>query len=134
MRFKNKIALVTGTNAGIGKKIIEVLSKEGCKIIATTRKGKEGKNTKSIHYLALDVTKENEWKETIKFVKQKFGKLNILINNVGGGGRWGDEDMITTNDDVWEHVYYKNFIVSNISPFDNKIKNIIPKFQISTFR
>ena len=83
MRFKNKIALVTGTNAGIGKKIVEVLSKEGCKIIATTKKGKERKNTKNVRYLALDVTKENEWKETIKFIKQKFGKLNILINNAG---------------------------------------------------
>ena len=83
MRFKNKIALVTGTNAGIGKKIVEVLSKEGCKIIATTRKGKERKNTKNVRYLALDVTKENEWKETIKFIKQKYGKLNILINNAG---------------------------------------------------
>ena len=59
MRFKNKIALVTGTNAGIGKKIVEVLSKEGCKIIATTKKGKERKNTKNVRYLALDVTKEN---------------------------------------------------------------------------
>jgi len=83
MRFKNKIALVTGTNAGIGNKIVEVLSKEGCKIIATTRKGKERKSNKNVRYLTLDVTKENEWEETIKFIKQKYGKLNILINNAG---------------------------------------------------
>ena len=83
MRFKNKIALVTGTNAGIGKEIVKILLKEGCKIIATTRKGKERKSNKNVRYLALDVTKENEWKETIKFTKQEFGKLNILINNAG---------------------------------------------------
>ena len=83
MRFKNKIALVTGTNAGIGKEIVKILLKEGCKIIATTRKGREGKSTKNVRYLALDVTEENEWKETIKFTKQEFGKLNILINNAG---------------------------------------------------
>ena len=64
MRFKNKIALVTGTNAGIGKKIIEVLTKEGCKIIATTRKRVERKSNKNVRYLILDVTRENEWKET----------------------------------------------------------------------
>ena len=45
-------------------------------------------------------------------IKSEFGLIDILINNVGGGGRWGDEDMITTNDEVWDQVYHKNFIVA----------------------
>ena len=37
MRFKNKIALVTGATSGIGKKIVEKLIKEECKVIATSK-------------------------------------------------------------------------------------------------
>src|SRR5262249_15580356 len=35
-------------------------------------------------------------------------KPDILINNVGGGGRWGNEDIANTGAEVWEEVYQKN--------------------------
>ena len=51
MRFKNKIALVTGTSSGIGKKIVDQLIKEGCIVIATTRKDAPKKNSKEARIL-----------------------------------------------------------------------------------
>ena len=35
-------------------------------------------------------------------------KIDILINNVGGGGRWGEEDILKTEWSIWERVYNKN--------------------------
>ena len=81
--MKNKVILVTGTSSGIGKSIIQTLDKKNCKIIATSRKKIKKKNTKNIYYLNLDVTNEDQWKETIYFIKNKFGKLDVLINNAG---------------------------------------------------
>ena len=81
--MKNKIILVTGTNAGIGKSIIQTLDKKNCKVIATSRKKINKKNTKNIYFLNLDVTNEDQWKEVTNFIKKKFGKLDVLINNAG---------------------------------------------------
>ena len=80
--MNNKIILITGTNAGIGKSILKLLEKEKCTVIATTRK-KIKKNKKNIFYYNLDVTSENQWKELLNFIKIKFGRLDCLINNAG---------------------------------------------------
>ena len=80
--MNNKIILITGTNAGIGKSILKLLEKEKCTVIATTRK-KIKKNKKNIFYYNLDVTNENQWKELINYIKIKFGRLDGLINNAG---------------------------------------------------
>ena len=80
--MNNKIILITGTNAGIGKSILKLLEKEKCTVIATTRK-KIKKNKKNIFYYNLDVTNENQWEELINYIKIKFGRLNGLINNAG---------------------------------------------------
>ena len=80
--MNNKIILITGSNAGIGKSIVKLLEKEKCTIIATSRKTKK-KNKKNIFYYDLDVTNENQWKELIKFINIKFGWLDCLINNAG---------------------------------------------------
>ena len=80
--MNNKIILITGTNAGIGKSILKLLEKEKCTVIATSRK-KIKKNKKNIFYYNLDVTNENQWKELINFIKIKFGRLDCLINNAG---------------------------------------------------
>jgi len=80
--MNNKIILITGTDAGIGKSIIKLLEKEKCTVIATSRK-KIKKSKKNIFYHNLDVTNENQWKELINFIKIKFGRLDCLINNAG---------------------------------------------------
>ena len=35
MRFKNKIALVTGAESGIGAKVVQILLRDGCKVVGT---------------------------------------------------------------------------------------------------
>lgn len=80
--MNKRIILITGTNAGIGKSIVRLLEKEKCIVIATSRK-KTKKNKKNIFYYNLDVTNENQWKELINYIKIKFGRLDVLINNAG---------------------------------------------------
>lgn len=41
-------------------------------------------------------------------IEKQWGTLHILINNVGGGGRWGKENVEETELRVWEEVYEKN--------------------------
>ena len=74
--MKNKIILITGTNAGIGKNIGRLLEQAKCIIIATSRKRME-KNKKNIFYYNLDVTNENQWQEIVNYIMKK--KVKGLI-------------------------------------------------------
>ena len=83
MRFKNKIALVTGTSSGIGKKIVNQLIKEGAIVVATTRKKVPKKVSTKLEYYKIDVTSQSEWSALQKYINKKYKKLDILINNAG---------------------------------------------------
>ena len=108
MRFKNKIALVTGATSGIGKKIVERLTKEGCNVIATSKENISLKNNnivKKIEYYKIDVTSEEEWKIFSNYIRKKYKKIDILINNAGirvSG------DIKNTSLDLWNHIINTN--------------------------
>ena len=83
MRFKNRIALVTGAESGIGNKIVKQLIREGCKVVATNFTKKKLPNKKNLEYYNLDVTDENQWKNLQKYLNKKYNKINILVNSAG---------------------------------------------------
>jgi 3-oxoacyl-[acyl-carrier protein] reductase len=90
MKFKNKIALVTGGSKGIGRAIVKELSGEGAKVAFTYNKDallaknliKEHKN-QNLLSVQLDVRDFEAAKKVVEFVKGKFGGLDILVNNAG---------------------------------------------------
>ena len=41
-------------------------------------------------------------------INKRWGRIDILINNVGGGGRWGEEEPLDTKPEVWSEVYQTN--------------------------
>jgi 3-oxoacyl-[acyl-carrier protein] reductase len=45
-------------------------------------------------------------------VQRRWGRLDILVNNVGGGGRWGSQSVEATPIDVWTDVYQKNALAA----------------------
>lgn len=90
--FKGKIALITGSARGIGKSILFELAKCGCKVIlhccrCTRDVEKSIKELKAINadFISLhaDLTNEKEVKKLFQSIQRKYGKLDILINNVG---------------------------------------------------
>ena len=90
LELKNKIALVTGSSKGIGKEIASTLLNEGCKVILNGRDKKSlEKTSKSFNqtpkFIVTDVTKPLECKKLIKKIIQLYGRLDILVCNVGDG-------------------------------------------------
>lgn len=118
--IKGKCALVTGGTHGIGRSIALALADEGCNVAVCSRNIERVEKTvselkeKGVDYLGIqaDVMVEDDIKKVMKTVIDKWGTIHILINNVGGGGRWGSEIVEETKEEVWLEVYNKNVLAS----------------------
>ena len=90
LKLNKKIALITGSSSGIGFGIAKKLSDEGCFVILNSRHEKTLKNSAKklgshITFLKADVTKPEKCHLLVEKIIKKYGKLDILICNVGGG-------------------------------------------------
>jgi 3-oxoacyl-[acyl-carrier protein] reductase len=116
LNLKGKHALVTGGSHGIGLAIAKQLGAEGCKVAFCGRSMKKAteaaielnKNSIGAFWLTADVLRSSDIKNVVQTVVETWGTLDILINNVGGGGRWGKESVLDTPAKVWIDVYNKN--------------------------
>lgn len=81
-----KVALVTGANRGIGLEIARQLQQLGMQIIATRREGSpvdEAEAMAGMDIQVLDVCDEASVSQLAAYVKQTYGRLDVLVNNAG---------------------------------------------------
>lgn len=87
MQFQNKVAIVTGGSRGIGRALVLALAREGAKVAFTYAQNKaaadEIANGDTIVGYQTDATDFNQAKELVKQIKEKWGAVDILINNAG---------------------------------------------------
>ncbi|MGD1006311.1 MAG: SDR family oxidoreductase [Ignavibacteriaceae bacterium] len=76
------IILITGTSKGIGKELAQYYLSKDYYVIGCSRGKLELENKNYTHY-SLDVSNENDVKQLFKEIRNKFGKVDILINNAG---------------------------------------------------
>jgi NAD(P)-dependent dehydrogenase (short-subunit alcohol dehydrogenase family) len=91
MRLKDKVTVVTGAGAGIGKSICEIFAKEGAKVVVSSRRESNGqpvadniiKTGGEAIFIRCDVSIENEVKDLIDKTLDKYGRIDVLVNNAG---------------------------------------------------
>jgi 3-oxoacyl-[acyl-carrier protein] reductase len=114
--LRGKFALVTGGSHGIGLATAKRLAAEGCNVaicsrsqarldVATAELKAYGVRLLSV---VADVLDTDAADRVMDVVDAEWGELQILVNNVGGGGRWGTEIVEETEVRVWSEVYEKN--------------------------
>lgn len=88
--MKDKIALVTGGTSGIGKEIVKELLDKGCKVITCYNSNKEMAiktekefNNDNLAIVKCDVSNEQEVIDLFSLIKNKYGRLDYLVNNAG---------------------------------------------------
>ena len=82
LNLKNRTLLITGGTGGFGKVIVKKFLSQNCKVIATTTKKNNQKNSKKLKILYLDFNDQNSMINFEKKIK-KISKIDFLINNAG---------------------------------------------------
>ena len=85
-RLVDKVALITGGAAGLGREIVKCFLNEGARVIVTDINAKLGSQlaeSTGCEFICQDVTNEEEWEVIIKIIESRYSKLDILINNAG---------------------------------------------------
>lgn len=106
--LSGKVALVTGGTKGAGKAISERLLKAGATVIITARHKSESENP-NLHFIPADLSRAEGTQKVADEVLQEYGKLDILINNLGGSETPGGGFSALTDED-WEATIRTNLL------------------------
>ncbi len=87
-RVDGKVALISGGARGMGASHARLLVQEGAKMVIGDILDEEGKALAeeigdAARYVHLDVTQPDQWEAAVATAVDEFGKLDVLVNNVG---------------------------------------------------
>ncbi|MEM7593980.1 MAG: SDR family oxidoreductase [Cyanobacteria bacterium P01_A01_bin.83] len=88
MSLKNKVVIVTGASSGIGEAIARELADAGCKVMLAARREEKlksivGELGDGVAYHITDVTDAQQVQSMAQATLDRFGKIDVLINNAG---------------------------------------------------
>lgn len=87
-RLDGKVAVITGGAGGMGSKHAEIFVREGAKVVIADLESSNGKKLaedlgENALFISLDVTDELSWGNLVNETEEKFGPINVLVNNAG---------------------------------------------------
>jgi len=112
-RITDKIYLLTGAANGLGEASARLLAKEGGKVFLTDIDEERGNIVSQeinnsgfqAHFIKHDVTSEDDWANVFKRINDEYGKLDVLVNNAGGG-TYNNVETLTLED--WRNILTLN--------------------------
>jgi 3-oxoacyl-[acyl-carrier protein] reductase len=128
MLLKDQVAIVTGGTKGIGKAICFALAEEGAKVVANFSRDveaaenlmSEAKSKKlGVGLYKADVTQFEQVKEMIEETFAQYGKIDILVNNVG---LVRDNFLMLMSDEDWD-----SLLKGNLTSLFHCCKTVIRK-------
>lgn len=111
-RVQGKVALLTGSASGIGMASAKLLAKEGAKVVIADFNEEAARETAEniitqggeAATIFLDAGDGDSIKQAVDFTVEKFGKLDILFNNVGLTNIEKDLDVVNIDVDEWDRL------------------------------
>jgi len=109
MRLEGKVALISGGSRGMGAYEAELFVQEGAKVVVGDVREDEGhslvdkiiKSGGDAVFVRLDVTSETDWTAAVNEAANRYGKLDVLVNNAGVSARGSIEE---TSVEDWDRV------------------------------
>ena len=113
MRLAGKVALISGAARGMGAAEARLFAREGARVVLGDVLDVEGhavqaeivaKGGEAV-FARLDVSRESDWEHAVALAVQRFGRLDVLVNNAGIGAAGRVED---TTAEAWDRVMEVN--------------------------
>lgn len=87
-RLNNKVAVVTGAASGIGEAVVRLFVAEGARVIMTDLNAVEGERIAAelgnqVMFMTQDVADSASWAALADLVRERFQRLDVLVNNAG---------------------------------------------------
>ena len=112
MRFKDKVAFITGGSRGLGRAMALEFARAGARVAVCDLQGEGGPILQEIeaagsrgYYAKCDVTKVEQVRSTFASVVQQLGPIDILVNNAG---ITADSTLLKMNHEQWDNVIAVN--------------------------
>ncbi|GGC17017.1 dehydrogenase [Novosphingobium marinum] len=112
-RLEGRVALVTGGLRGIGLATAERLAQDGAKVVVSDLSPESdptvaevlGRLGENASYISFNVAEEQGWKDAVATISERYGRLDVLVNNAGidGTGKIHEMDFA-----VWRKVQAVN--------------------------
>ena len=129
-RLDGKVAIVTGAGMGLGAAIVKRFAEEGAIVVGTARRENNVQNVmdelrKNGEYelLALhqDVSNREDWKTVVKTTVEKYGKIDILVNNAAQAS---DKNVLLCTEEEMVNLFKTNVLSIMIG-----IQEVMPEFE-----
>lgn len=101
-----KIVLITGSNKGIGKAIADKFASSGCSVIRNGISQRDRSDDEL--YIQADVGTRSGVSKIKKFIEQRFGRLDVLVNNAAFTQYIEDKELDQLTDDLFDRIYSVN--------------------------
>ncbi|GAA5147727.1 glucose 1-dehydrogenase [Pseudonocardia eucalypti] len=90
-QLAGKVAIITGGTSGLGARMAELFAAEGAGVVVTGRRREAGEELATrlgpgVSFLAADVSVEADVRATVAHALDRFGRLDVLVNNAGNAG------------------------------------------------
>jgi 3-oxoacyl-[acyl-carrier protein] reductase len=109
MRVKDKVVIVTGGASGLGKETCFVFASEGAQVVIADYNVEEAKKVENeiiaqggqAFAIFADVSKQDSVETMVSTIVEKFGKIDVLINNAG---ITADSTLLKMSEEQWDRV------------------------------
>jgi NAD(P)-dependent dehydrogenase (short-subunit alcohol dehydrogenase family) len=110
-RLEGKVALVTGSTSGIGLAIAHLFSQQGARVVLSGRRRPLGEQAVQqirnaggeANYFEADFSKMEAVRHTVRFTLDRYGRLDILVNNTVSWKTARDMPITRLNEEDWDY-------------------------------